>query len=90
MSFTLRPAKLEPVPLSSRMLSPNSIWVELTYVVVPDTVKLPLTVTSVPFKINAVSKSDCDKIRLVTSVPWLEIVVAKEADTLSKSVSNKL
>ena len=44
-SLTWIPPRAAPVPFNARMLSPNSIVVESTVVVVPDTSKLPVTVT---------------------------------------------
>ena len=52
-SLTTIPALVAPEPFNEMMLSPIDTVVELTVVVVPDTVKFPLTVTSAPLKLIA-------------------------------------
>ena len=50
------------------MLSPIATVVELTVVVVPDTVKLPLTVTSAPLKLNALLNEFVNEFKLLVAV----------------------
>ena len=56
------------------MLSPIATVVELTVVVVPDTVKLPLTVTSVPLKLNALLNELVKLFKLLVAV-WIAFIL---------------
>jgi len=60
------------------MLSPIETVVELTVVVVPDIVKLPLTVTSAPLKPNAVLNELVNVLRLLVAVCNVPITVLLE------------
>ena len=85
LSLTLRPAKAEAVPLSSIMLSPNSIAVELTVVVVPLTIKLPASVKLSAERSPVNEPSPPTVMSLVTCT--LEPVISPEATKLSVDVS---
>ena len=69
------------------MLSPNSIVVEFTVVVVPFTIKSPAIVTFAPLISNAVLNEPLNDSNVSILPSWLEAVAFNDADVASNEVN---